>query len=125
MIDMDSAASEDQPCTSKESERVHLGRGGGHMWHGKRIVAIAMERGGEDGINELVTRFRKAFVEALQPQYLPEHWSTFHFAPREFGKHSIYNDQGSRAVPEGQISDSQPRKKATLNDEDQTTTDLA
>ena len=71
----------------------------GHLWHGKQVVDIVLRRNGEDGINELVRRFRESFVEALKPKFLPEFWSTVHYAPREFGKHSIYGGNGTVEDP--------------------------
>eukprot|EP00803_Ostreobium_quekettii_P004481 evm.model.scf_2336.1 EVM.evm.TU.scf_2336.1 scf_2336:1322-8896(+) len=92
----------DPPPTVEPSGGVEVG----HLWHGKQVVDMALSRNGEDGINELVRRFRESFVEALKPKYLPEFWSTVHYAPREFGKHSIY--AGSGTVQDRNAAPNQP-----------------
>lgn len=62
----------------------------GHLWHGKMVVAAAMAEGGTDALLLLIHRFRKAFTDALHPQFLPEAWHIFHNADRDFGEHSVY-----------------------------------
>ena len=49
-----------------------------HMLHGKLVVAACQERAGIDGISQLATRFRKAFVQALHPAFLPPAWEIDH-----------------------------------------------
>lgn len=49
-----------------------------HMLHGKLVVAACQERAGIDGISQLATRFRKAFVQALRPAFLPPAWEIDH-----------------------------------------------
>ena len=49
-----------------------------HMLHGKLVVAACQERAGTDGISQLATRFRKAFVQALHPAFLPPAWEIDH-----------------------------------------------
>ena len=49
-----------------------------HMLHGKLVVAASQERAGIDGISQLATRFRKAFVQALRPAFLPPAWEIDH-----------------------------------------------
>ena len=47
-------------------------------------------QGGDDALLELSRRFRQAFVEALQPAFLPPGWHVFHFSKRQFGENSVY-----------------------------------
>lgn len=62
----------------------------GEYIHGKRVVAKAFARGGEAELYTIIRRFREVFVDALQPQHLPNKWNVDHFAPRRFGEHSIF-----------------------------------
>jgi cation-transporting P-type ATPase D len=81
----------------------------GHEWHGREVVAAAQRRGGEEELSELCARFRRCFVDALAPRFLPEGWEVTHNAPRAFGDRSVYRlnpdrpDQGSllHAGPRG------------------------
>lgn len=63
----------------------------GHAWHGREVVEKMLKCGGDDALNELLARFRRSFVEAVSPQYLPAGWQIDHCAPRSYGKHSIYS----------------------------------
>ncbi len=49
-----------------------------HMLHGKLVVAAAQEKAGLEGLSQLATRFRQAFVEALHPGFLPPAWEVDH-----------------------------------------------
>uniref|UniRef100_A0A7S1SY78 3'-5' exonuclease domain-containing protein n=1 Tax=Tetraselmis chuii TaxID=63592 RepID=A0A7S1SY78_9CHLO len=65
----------------------------GHGWHGSRVVARILEKGGEEELLDLIRRFRERFVERLSPRFMPPGWEVDHSAAREFGKHSIYYGQ--------------------------------
>lgn len=41
----------------------------------------------------LPNRFRRTFVEVLQPRFLPASWDVEHTAARKFGDFSIYNEK--------------------------------
>ncbi|KAK9822142.1 hypothetical protein WJX74_010568 [Apatococcus lobatus] len=69
-----------------------------HMLHGKLVVAACQERAGVDGISQLATRFRTAFVQALHPAFLPPAWEIDHSAQREFGSYSKYREPVSGDV---------------------------
>ncbi|KAL4521819.1 hypothetical protein Ndes2526B_g02016 [Nannochloris sp. 'desiccata'] len=73
---------------------IDIRDGMGHSWHGQQVVKAALEQGGDDALSKLCARFRQAFIEALNPKYLPAGWKVDHTAPRTFGEHSIYNDDG-------------------------------
>lgn len=62
----------------------------GEQIHGEQVVAKAMQHGGEAELYTIIRRFREVFVEALQPKYLPSKWDIDHFAPRQFGEHSVF-----------------------------------
>lgn len=64
---------------------------GGHNWHGQSVMQLLLEQGSEEAVLALVRRFRAAFVEEVQPQYMPPNWSLDHGAKRSFGKHSVYH----------------------------------
>jgi hypothetical protein len=51
---------------------------GGHMWHGKRVVDRALQRGGEAELGCLMASFRQCFVNALQPRHLSLAWQIDH-----------------------------------------------
>jgi cation-transporting P-type ATPase D len=71
---------------------IDIRDGMGHSWHGQKVVEAALEQGGDDALSNLCARFRQAFIEALQPKYLPAGWKVNHTAPRTFGQHSIYTN---------------------------------
>lgn len=50
----------------------------GHGQHGRRVVEILEETGGEDALREFVQEWRACFVEALRPTYLPPAWDVKH-----------------------------------------------
>ncbi|KXZ46857.1 hypothetical protein GPECTOR_40g591 [Gonium pectorale] len=74
----------------------------GHSWHGERVVRLAMERGGEEELLELIKRFRACFVEAVRPQHLPPAWGVDHSARRDFGPYSVYAAERRRREQEEQ-----------------------
>ncbi|GLI59187.1 hypothetical protein VaNZ11_001019 [Volvox africanus] len=78
---------------SKEDNSRALDRwlDSGHLWHGERVVKLAIQKGGEEELLHLVKRFRAAFVEAVRPQYLPPAWGVDHAALRDFGPYSVYS----------------------------------
>jgi hypothetical protein len=73
---------------------IDLRDGMGHSWHGQQVVQVALERGGDDALSALCSRFRQAFIDSLNPKYLPPGWKVDHTAPRSFGEHSIFNEDG-------------------------------
>lgn len=77
-------------------------RQGNAGWHGKAVIEAARQRGGTKELLSLMQRFRIAFVEALQPQYLPQTWTVAHEATRAFGQHSVYNADEDIIVAEQQ-----------------------
>ena len=68
----------------------------GQYLHGKMIVKLLIEQGGDKAILDLITKFRENFVGALSPQHLPESWSVLHAAERKFGEHSIYTSESQQ-----------------------------
>lgn len=52
-----------------------------------------MMHGGVQELNELTRRFREVFVNALDPKFMPEKWNIEHFAPRQFGEHSVFYNE--------------------------------
>jgi len=88
-----------------------------HAWHGLRVVEAAAAQGGEAEIAALCARFRKVFVDALQPRYLPVGWEVDHKAPRAFGPHSVYAPaafHGRAGVAEG--DDGPSKQQETIED---------
>ena len=74
---------------AEEVEEAVKGQSG-HQWHGEQVVAAAMAQGGEQALHELVRRFRKCFVDALNPKYLPRSWTVEEIGARQFGEYSVY-----------------------------------
>lgn len=68
----------------------------GHGPHGKKVVEMLLEQGGDDAIRAFLRSWRKVFVHALQPAFLPPGWDIHHSGHREFGDHSVYNVKGTR-----------------------------
>jgi cobalt/nickel-transporting P-type ATPase D len=81
-------ASGTEGCNSS----IDVRDGMGHSWHGQQVVEVILKQGGDDALSALCARFRKAFIEALNPKFLPSGWKVDHTAPRSFGEHSIYNE---------------------------------
>lgn len=50
----------------------------GHGPHGKQVVEYLLKEGGEDGIREFCQRWRRVFIEALHPRFLPGGWDVKH-----------------------------------------------
>ena len=50
----------------------------GHAWHGRHVVAAALDQGGSDALLVLIQRFRQSFTDALQPKHLPSAWHIMH-----------------------------------------------
>lgn len=91
-------ANRDRACLTRSEDAEERGQGGeasSHMAHGKKVVEAALAAGGEAALERLVMRFRRAFVEYLQPRHLPAAWNVHHFARREFGEYSVYVAGGS------------------------------
>jgi cation-transporting P-type ATPase D len=76
--------------TEKCNAGVDMRDGMGHSWHGQQVVELLIKNGGDEALSALCAHFRKAFIEALNPKYLPSGWKVDHTAPRTFGEHSIY-----------------------------------
>jgi len=74
------------------NSRIDIRDGMGHSWHGQQVVKAALQQGGDDALSKLCAKFRQAFIQALNPKYLPVGWTVDHTAPRKFGQHSIYTD---------------------------------
>lgn len=67
----------------------------GHEWHGRAVVDYLYGfNGGEKALVALCARFRKSFVDAVNPLYLPQGWTVDHAALRSFGSFSVYAGQG-------------------------------
>ncbi|CAM6097604.1 unnamed protein product [Calypogeia fissa] len=62
----------------------------GHAVHGRRIVEILMEQEGDEEILKFCQRWRRVFVDAIQPTFLPLGWEIEHSGRREFGDFSIF-----------------------------------
>lgn len=50
----------------------------GHGPHGKQVVDHLLEEYGEEGIRDFCQRWRQAFVDALNPRFLPAGWDVKH-----------------------------------------------
>ncbi|XP_020234215.1 protein RRP6-like 3 isoform X2 [Cajanus cajan] len=50
----------------------------GHGPHGKQVVDHLLKEYGEDGIREFCQRWRKVFVDAVNPRFLPAGWDVKH-----------------------------------------------
>ena len=48
------------------------------MWHGRNLVAAAMEARGEEALHDIVRRFRQSFKDVLQPKFMPVAWEVDH-----------------------------------------------
>ncbi|KAL2328352.1 hypothetical protein Fmac_021779 [Flemingia macrophylla] len=71
----------------------------GHGPHGKQVVDHLLKEYGEDGIREFCQRWRKIFVDAVKPRFLPAGWDVNHSGRRDFGEFSVYNpDKGAAAA---------------------------
>jgi hypothetical protein len=57
-----------------------------------------MAEAGEAGLHELVRRFRRAFVLACKPRYLPKAWDVDTVQSREFGEYSVYAKEEEAAA---------------------------
>jgi cation-transporting P-type ATPase D len=77
---------------------VDVRDGMGHSWHGQLVVETAYKQGGDDALSQLCALFRQAFIDALNPKYLPAGWKVEHTAPRTFGEHSIYHEDEDKCV---------------------------
>ncbi|EPS68035.1 hypothetical protein M569_06735, partial [Genlisea aurea] len=62
----------------------------GHGPHGKQVVMHLLKEYGENGISEFCRKWRRVFVEALRPRFLPAGWDVMHRGRREFGDFSVY-----------------------------------
>eukprot|EP00775_Hariotina_reticulata_P003770 gene3770-4029_t len=69
----------------------------GHQWHGQQVVTAALAQGGEEALQQLVKRFRRAFVLTCKPRYLPQAWDIDAVDCRQFGDYSVYAQNGSAA----------------------------
>jgi cation-transporting P-type ATPase D len=56
----------------------------GHAVHGRRVVEILMEQGRDEEIIKFCQRWRKVFVDALQPAFLPLGWEISHRLASKF-----------------------------------------
>lgn len=45
--------------------------------------------------------FRRGFLDAVQPRFLPAGWDVDHAAPRAFGTHSIFAADAAEAAAPG------------------------
>lgn len=50
----------------------------GHGPHGKQVVDHLLAKYGEDGIRQFCQRWRKVFVDAIHPRFLPSGWDIMH-----------------------------------------------
>ncbi|KAJ8513150.1 hypothetical protein OPV22_003584 [Ensete ventricosum] len=71
----------------------------GHGPHGKQVVEHLLCKYGEDGIQQFCQRWRKVFVDAIHPRFLPYGWDIMHSGRRDFGEYSVYSP-AKRAVQE-------------------------
>uniref|UniRef100_A0A7R9V667 HRDC domain-containing protein n=1 Tax=Chlamydomonas euryale TaxID=1486919 RepID=A0A7R9V667_9CHLO len=70
----------------------------GHWWHGSKVVDAVQQQGGDEALDNLIRRFRSAFLEHCQPKFLPQAWTIDHTVRRQFGDFSIYRNVGSSEV---------------------------
>ncbi|KAK9151762.1 hypothetical protein Syun_010071 [Stephania yunnanensis] len=63
----------------------------GHGPHGKQVVDHLLKEYGEDGIRDFCQTWRRVFVEAIHPRFLPAGWDVKHSGRREFGEYSVFN----------------------------------
>lgn len=66
----------------------------GHAVHGKHVVEILMEQEGDEEILKFCQRWRRVFVDAIHPTFLPLGWDIEHRGRREFGDFSIFKHEG-------------------------------
>ncbi|KAF0908796.1 hypothetical protein E2562_028598 [Oryza meyeriana var. granulata] len=84
------------PCSSDNSNQAIPQNGDkkisllGHGHHGKQVVELLLNNGGEEAINQFCQRWRQAFVESVHPRYLPSGWNIKHSGRRDFGDFSVY-----------------------------------
>ncbi|URE06580.1 HRDC domain [Musa troglodytarum] len=57
----------------------------GHGPHGKQVVEHLLCKYGDDGIQQFCQRWRKVFVDAIHPRFLPYGWDTMHSIVPRFG----------------------------------------
>ncbi|KAK9689915.1 hypothetical protein RND81_09G090500 [Saponaria officinalis] len=50
----------------------------GHGPHGKEVVEYLLKKFGDDGVQQFCQRWRRVFVEAVNPRYLPAGWDVKH-----------------------------------------------
>lgn len=55
-----------------------------------QVVQQILQSNDESELHNLIRRFRIAFVEHVNPQYLPDNWTVDHCASRHFGQFSIF-----------------------------------
>uniref|UniRef100_A0A0E0LL83 HRDC domain-containing protein n=1 Tax=Oryza punctata TaxID=4537 RepID=A0A0E0LL83_ORYPU len=84
------------PCGSDNSNQAIPQNGDkkisllGHGHHGKQVVELLLNNGGEEAINHFCQRWRQVFVESVHPRYLPSGWNIKHSGRRDFGDFSVY-----------------------------------
>lgn len=65
----------DEITTSETAKKVSLL---GHGPHGKQVVEHLLKRNGEEGVRQFCQRWRKVFVDAVHPRFLPLGWDIMH-----------------------------------------------
>jgi hypothetical protein len=95
--------SSSQPSAPEARSLAELG----HQWHGQQVVAAVLAESGEAGLHDLVRKFRRAFVLACKPQYLPKAWDVDKVQSREFGEYSVYarEEAAAAAAAAGGVKD--------------------
>ncbi|XP_074583029.1 protein RRP6-like 3 isoform X2 [Curcuma longa] len=86
----------DEITTSETAKKVSLL---GHGPHGKQVVEHLLKRNGEEGVRQFCQRWRKVFVDAVHPRFLPLGWDIMHSGRRDFGDYSVYNPT-KKGLPE-------------------------
>lgn len=76
----------------------------GHAWHGQQVVAAALAQGGEEALHQLVRQFRRAFVLACRPRFLPKAWDVNAVDTRQFGDYSVYAREEAAAAAAAEAS---------------------
>ncbi|XP_064962122.1 protein RRP6-like 3 isoform X3 [Musa acuminata AAA Group] len=76
----------------------------GHGPHGKHVVEHLLCKYGEDGIQQFCQRWRKVFVDAIHPRFLPYGWDIMHSGRRDFGEYSVYSP-AKRVVQDANVLD--------------------
>ncbi|XP_047341923.1 protein RRP6-like 3 isoform X2 [Impatiens glandulifera] len=91
---LDSTESNGDVLISTQSKLSLLGHGP----HGNQVVDHILKEYGDDGIREFCQRWRRVFVEAVHPRFLPSGWDVKHSGRRDFGEFSVYHRRSKKVL---------------------------